>query len=205
MNKLVFVPALALALAASAPAVAQSPTAAPPSSPPVATVPQKPARSQKADQSALTIEKLTQDMQRAGFSEVKVLEDTFLVQAKTKDGNPIFISVGPHGNSAMEVSATKTQALAKRNDANLTFDTSPNDHARIREIFGKGPAEVKVDHVGFSLSPGTVVPHSVLLAALPQTIVDIEPTWRGDEYFQVGEQIVIVDPQSMKIVGVLDS
>jgi hypothetical protein len=49
------------------------------------------------------------------------------------------------------------------------------------------------------------VPHSVLLAALPQTIVDIEPTWRGDEYFQVGEQIVIVDPQSMKIVGVLDS
>jgi hypothetical protein len=99
----------------------------------------------------------------------------------------------------------KTQALAKGPDANLTFDTSPKDHARIREIFGKVPTGVKVDHVDFSLSPGTVVPHSVHLAALPQTIVDIEPTWRGNEYFEVGDRIVIVDPQSMKILDVLDA
>jgi hypothetical protein len=115
------------------------------------------------------------------------------------------MSIGPHGISALEVSTPKTQTLAKGHDANLTFDTSPNDHARIREIFGKVPAEVKVDRVGFSLSPGTVVPLSVHLAALPQTIVDIEPTWRGDEYFQVGEQIVIVDPQSMETAGVLEA
>ena len=87
----------------------------------------------------------------------------------------------------------------------LTFDTSPKDHARIREIFAKERTEPKVQHVSFSLSPGTVVPHSVHLTALPQTIVDIEPTWRGNEYFQVGDQIVIVDPQSMIIVGVLDA
>ena len=49
------------------------------------------------------------------------------------------------------------------------------------------------------------MPHSVRLIALHQTIVDIEPTWRGNEYFEVGDQIVIVDPQSMKIVGVLEA
>jgi hypothetical protein len=49
----------------------------------MAATPQKAAMPQKADQSALTIEKLTQDLQKAGFSEVKVLEDAFLVQAKT--------------------------------------------------------------------------------------------------------------------------
>jgi hypothetical protein len=88
MNKIVFVPALALALAASGAAFAESPTGPTPPSPPVAATPQKAAMPQKADQSALTIGRLTQDLQKAGFSEVKVLEDAFLVQAKTKDGNP---------------------------------------------------------------------------------------------------------------------
>jgi hypothetical protein len=103
MNKIVFVPALALALAVSAPALAQSPTGASPSSAPAAAMPQKTATPQKADRSALTIEKLTQDLQKAGFSEVNVLEDAFLVQAKTKDGNPILMSIGPSGISSLEV------------------------------------------------------------------------------------------------------
>jgi len=199
MNRILFVSALTLALAVSGTAFAQSTPAAANPSPPVA------AKPQKAEQSALTIDKLTQDLQNAGFSDVKVLEDAFLVQAKTKDGNPILMTFGPNGMSALEVSAPNTQAPAKGAKANLTFDTSPKDPNRIREIFSKEPAGVKVDHVDFSLSPGTAVPNSVHLAPLPQTMVDIEPTWRGDKYFQVGNQIVIVDTQTMKILGVLEA
>jgi Protein of unknown function (DUF1236) len=204
MHKIAFMSALTLALAVSGTAFAQSSTGATNSAPPA------PAPQKADQQSALTVQKLTQDLQKAGFTDVKVLEDSFLVQAKTKDGNPILMTIGPHGMSAMEVLAQKTQEpaaqqLAKGPDANLTFDTSPKDHARIREIFSKEPAGTKVDHVGFNLSAGTVVPHSIHLTALPQTIVDIEPTWRGNDYFQVGNQIVIVDPQSMKILGVLEA
>ena len=207
MHKTLFVSALTLALAGSGSAFAQSTPGTANPSPPVAANPSSPvaAKSQKADRSAPTIEKLTQDLQKAGFSDVKVLEDAFLVQAKTKDGNPILMTFGPNGMSALEVSAPNTQALAKGANANLTFDTSPKDHNRIREIFAKEPADSKVDHVDFSLTPGTVVPKSVHLAALPQTMVNIEPTWRGNEYFQVGGRIVIVDPQTMKILGVLDA
>jgi hypothetical protein len=206
MNKSVFVPALAFALSVSGGAFAQ--TDATHSSPPVAATPQKTATPQKADQTALTIDKLTQDLQKAGFTEVKILQDAFLVQAKTKDGNSILMNIGANGISALEVSMPKTQAqtqATKEPHESLTFGTSPKDTTRIREIFRNVPAEVKVDHVDFSLSPGTVVPHSVHLAALPQTMVDIEPTWRGNEYFKVGDRIVIVDSQSMKILGVLDA
>jgi hypothetical protein len=35
--------------------------------------------------------------------------------------------------------------------------------------------------------------------------VEIEPQWRGYEYFVVGDQIVIVDPRSTEIVAVLDA
>ena len=101
--------------------------------------------------------------------------------------------------------STKTQALAKAPNANLTFNTTPEDHSRISAIFAKEPKEPKVDHVSFSLKLGTVVPHSVHLIALPQTVVDIQPTWRGNEYFKVGDQIVIVDSQSKKILGIIDA
>jgi hypothetical protein len=73
----------------------------------------------------------------------------------------------------------------------------------MREIFGNDRSTRKVDHVKFSLSVGTVVPRSVRLIALPQTIVDIQPTWRGDEYFRVGHRIVVVDAQSKEILGLL--
>jgi hypothetical protein len=97
MNKIMFASALALTLAASGTAFAQPASDAANPAPPVA------AKPRKAEKSPLTIEKLTQDLQKAGFSDVKVLEDAFLVQAKTKDGNPILMTFGPNGMSALEV------------------------------------------------------------------------------------------------------
>jgi hypothetical protein len=35
--------------------------------------------------------------------------------------------------------------------------------------------------------------------------VEIEPSWRGFDYFMVGEQIVIVNPRSMEIVAIIDA
>jgi hypothetical protein len=33
--------------------------------------------------------------------------------------------------------------------------------------------------------------------------VEIEPEWRGFEYFLVGDEIVVVDPATLEIVAVL--
>ena len=38
---------------------------------------------------------------------------------------------------------------------------------------------------------------------LPSTIVEIQPAWRGFEYFLVGDEIVIVDPATLRIVAVI--
>ena len=50
----------------------------------------------------LTIQKLKSDLQNAGFSDVKVMSEAFVVQAKSKDGNPVVMTIGPHGFSAFE-------------------------------------------------------------------------------------------------------
>jgi hypothetical protein len=99
MRNTVFMSTLALALAVSGTAFAQSSTGATNTPSPNA------AKQQNASQpSVLTIDKLKQDLQTAGFTEVKVLQDAFLIQAKTKDGNPIMLTVGPNGMSALEMS-----------------------------------------------------------------------------------------------------
>jgi hypothetical protein len=51
---------------------------------------------------------------------------------------------------------------------------------------------------------GTPLPRSVRFVPVLGQVVEIEPAWRGYDYFMVGDQIVIVDPRSMEIVAVLD-
>lgn len=50
----------------------------------------------------LTTKKLTQDLKNAGFTDVKVVAQAYVVQAKTKDGNPVVMTLGPHGFTAFE-------------------------------------------------------------------------------------------------------
>jgi hypothetical protein len=57
--------------------------------------------------------------------------------------------------------------------------------------------------VNFPVRVGTVVPRDIRLLPLPATIFEIEPAWRGFEYFLVGDEIVVVNPYDLHIVAVL--
>jgi Protein of unknown function (DUF1236) len=96
---------------------------------------------------------------------------------------------------------TTGQAAAPAKGANI----APENRTRIHDAFVKERSAPRVDHVDFGLSVGTAVPRSVRIVVIPQTIIEIQPTWRGYEYFMVGDQIVIVDPRTMEIVAVLDA
>jgi Protein of unknown function (DUF1236) len=61
----------------------------------------------------------------------------------------------------------------------------------------------RVSSVTFSLSVGTVVPRTVKYAPLPPRVVEIYPAWRSYHFFIVGDEIVIVEPGSLRIVAVI--
>ncbi len=61
-----------------------------------------PQTSQTQANGPLTIQKLKSDLQNAGFTDVKIMSEAFVVQAKSKDGNPVVMTIGPHGFSAFE-------------------------------------------------------------------------------------------------------
>jgi hypothetical protein len=68
-------------------------------------------------------------------------------------------------------------------------------------VINTGP---KVSNVNFDLKVGVVVPRTVRIAPVPATIVEIQPAWRGYMYFVYEDEIIIVEPRTLKIVAVLE-
>ena len=64
---------------------------------------------------------------------------------------------------------------------------------------------VSRSEVNINISVGTVVPRSVRLVSIPERIVTIRPAWRGFLYFVVEDEIIVVEPGSLKIVAVISA
>jgi hypothetical protein len=90
-----------------------------------------------------------------------------------------------------------------RSQTNVNVELSSAQRTRIHDVIVKERGAPRVANVDFSLTIGTLVPRSIRLVAVPTTIVTIEPTWRGFDYFLVGDEIVIVDPRTLEIVAVI--
>jgi peptidoglycan hydrolase-like protein with peptidoglycan-binding domain len=70
---------------------------------------------------------------------------------------------------------------------------SAEQQTRIRETVLSRRDAPRHDRVEFSISVGTNVPTHVELVEVPPALVEIHPEWRGDSYFLVQDEIVIVD------------
>jgi hypothetical protein len=92
-------------------------------------------------------------------------------------------------------------AAGTRANINLT----PEKRSRIHEVIIHERNTPRVRNPNFSVSVGARVPRTVRFANLPRRIIEIEPAWRGLEYFTIGDQIVIVDPRSMEIVAIFEA
>ena len=60
----------------------------------------------------------------------------------------------------------------------------------------------RISNPDFSVSIGTVIPTHVHYVRVPETLVEVYPQWRDDNYFVVNDEIVIVD-HSRRIVAVV--
>ena len=77
-------------------------------------------------QNLAAAQKIRQDLTNAGFTDVKVVAESFVVQAKTKDGNPVLMTIGPHGMSifeAMNASGTGSNTNTTGSNSSPTAGT----------------------------------------------------------------------------------
>src|SRR5580700_9141699 len=81
---------------------------------------------------------------------------------------------------------------------------SSEQHTKIRDTLRIEKSE-RLASVPFSTKVGEAIPGTVHLYVLPVSIMEYAPQYRGYEYILVGDEILIVDPRTLRIVAVLDA
>jgi hypothetical protein len=79
---------------------------------------------------------------------------------------------------------------------------STEQSVKFRETL-RGEKAERLTGVQFSISIGDEVPRSVRFHRLPARIVEYAPQYRGFDYILVGDDILIVDPGTHRIVAVI--
>jgi hypothetical protein len=84
--------------------------------------------------------------------------------------------------------------------SNVSLTTEQKTTIRQTVLTASAP---RVTNVDFDVKVGTIVPHSVKIVEVPPTLVQVEPKWGGYRYFVYNDEIIIVEPDTLRIVAVL--
>ena len=79
---------------------------------------------------------------------------------------------------------------------------SAEHHAKVWEAI-RGEKAAPFTGARFSMTVGESVPQAVHLNRLPTRVIEFAPQYRGYEYLLVGDEILIVDPRTHRIVAVI--
>ena len=98
---------------------------------------------------------------------------------------------------------TETRSTTGQGAASGAAKLSTAQRSKIVGILHKH--RVAPVHLNVSVHIGTRLPEHVHLYRLPLAVIDVYPEWRGYDYIMVGEQIVVIDPDSHEIVAILEA
>jgi Protein of unknown function (DUF1236) len=92
---------------------------------------------------------------------------------------------------------------AGRASGGANVQLSQDQRTKIKDVVVGGRNVARVDSVNFNIRVGVAVPRTVHVAVLPPEVVTIVPEYRGFEYVVVGDQLLIIDPNTLEIVAIL--
>jgi hypothetical protein len=94
------------------------------------------------------------------------------------------------------------EAAQAESKLNAPAALSTEHHAQFRETI-RSERVAPLNGVRFSITIGEAVPRTVHLNRLPPGVLEYAPQYRGYEYILVGDDILIVDPRTLRIVAVI--
>ncbi len=107
------------------------------------------------------------------------------------------------GNMNAERGRTGMEGL-QGNASGMNVRLTDQQRSEIRTTVINGHGAPRVGHVDFDVTVGTVIPRGrIHVVPVPEMLVRIEPAWRGFLYFVYEDEVVVVDPNDMKIVAVV--
>jgi len=152
-----------------------------------------------------------------------VMKNPTGAMGKTKQGAKMKGSTDANGGAAMKPNSKSSAAEGK---AGTSSKSSGSADKSKRSTTGQGSAagsarlsgeqrskmttifkrhRVKPTHLNVSIRVGIRVPKSVHFYPLPMEVYEIYPEWRGYDYILVGDEILVINPRTHKIVAILDA
>jgi hypothetical protein len=92
---------------------------------------------------------------------------------------------------------------AGRTAGGANVQLTQDQRTKIKDVVVRDRNVARVDSVNFNIRVGVAVPRTVHVAVLPAEVVTIVPEYRGFEYVVVGDQLLIIDPNTLEIVAIL--
>jgi hypothetical protein len=118
---------------------------------------------------------------------------------KTTDSDRQTVGESQKQGAAPNAAAQKGQ---KGSDSFASAPMSTEQNVKFRETM-KGEKAERLTNVRFSISIGDEIPKSVHFYRLPARIVEYAPQYRDFDYILVGDDILIVNPRTHRIVAVI--
>jgi hypothetical protein len=113
-------------------------------------------------------------------------------------------NVNERGANERGGAGVNERGAAENRGSSTNVNLTTEQRTKIHSIIVADRSAPRIAHADFDVRVGVVVPRErVKFVPLPSTIVEIQPAWRGFEYFLVGDEIVVVDPATLRIVAVL--
>jgi hypothetical protein len=113
----------------------------------------------------------------------------------------------------------RTQNLNERNGRAETRQGTPENRGASAQLSSQQRSQIRTTVLGernaprvsrndinMNLTVGVRIPRDRLHirpVPLPETVVRVEPEWRGYDYFLVGDEIVVVEPGTFEIVAII--
>ena len=113
----------------------------------------------------------------------------------TGQGGTALPSQSPNQGAAPSAAARETKSGAPA-------ALSTEQHVKFRETI-RGEKVERLTNVAFLITVGEAVPRTVHRYRFPVSVMEYAPQYRGYEYILVGDEILVVDPRTMRIVAVI--
>jgi hypothetical protein len=96
-----------------------------------------------------------------------------------------------------------TQQKGAREDSDASVQLSRDQRTKIQGIIGHSSRARVESNVHVNVTVGAVVPRDIHVEVLPEDVIQIVPQYEGFDYIIVGDNILIIDPNTMEIVDVV--
>jgi hypothetical protein len=110
----------------------------------------------------------------------------------------------PHDSQQGQNQREDQRAGGNSSNTSASVSFTTEQRTKIRETVFKQSNAPRVTNVSFSIKEGTVIPRTVRVVEVPDVIIEVHPEWHGYRYFIANEELVIVEPETLRIVAVIN-